>query len=61
MHLLATEPGVITDGTAAIDLGQTSGEIVVLASADTEMALLADAQARRLALALIEPANGALA
>jgi len=47
MHLLATEPGVIADGSAAVDLAQTPGDIVVLASADTEIALLAAAQARR--------------
>ncbi len=47
MHLLATEPGIIADGSAAIDLKQTPGEIIVLASADTEIALLAAAQARR--------------
>jgi cobaltochelatase CobN len=46
MHLLATEPGLIADGSAAVDLGQTPGDIVVLASADTEIALLAAAQAR---------------
>ena len=33
MHLLATEPGMIADGSAAVDLAQTSGNIVVLASA----------------------------
>jgi len=47
MHLLATEPGTIADGSAAVDLGQTPGDILVLASADTEIALLAAAQARR--------------
>src|SRR3954454_21585066 len=47
MHLLATEPGVIADGSEAVDLGQTPGDIIVLASADTEIALLAAAQARR--------------
>src|SRR5215211_6172771 len=47
MHLLATEPGIIEDGSAAIDLAQTPGDIIVLASADTEIALLAAAQARR--------------
>jgi cobaltochelatase CobN len=46
MHLLATEPGIIADGSAAIDLAQTPGDIIVLASADTEIALLAAAQAR---------------
>src|SRR5437773_998413 len=47
MHLLATEPGMIADGSAAVDLGQTPGDIVVLANADTEIALLAAAQAGR--------------
>jgi cobaltochelatase CobN len=47
MHLLATEPGMIADGSAAVDLAQTPGDIVMLASADTEIALLAAAQARR--------------
>src|SRR3981189_2562815 len=46
MHLLATEPGLIADGSAAVELAQTPGDIVVLASADTEIALLA-AGARR--------------
>ncbi|HEX3884167.1 MAG TPA: cobaltochelatase subunit CobN [Stellaceae bacterium] len=46
MHLLATEPGVVADGTEAVDLTQTPGDIVVLASADTEIALLAAAQSR---------------
>ncbi len=47
MHLLATIPGTIADGSAAIDLAQTPGDIVVLSSADTELALLAAAQKRR--------------
>ena len=47
MHLLATVPGTIADGSAAVDLAQTPGDIVVLSSADTEIALLAAAQARR--------------
>jgi cobaltochelatase CobN len=47
MHLLATEPGVIADGSEAIDLGQSPGDIVMLASADTEIALLAATQGRR--------------
>jgi cobaltochelatase CobN len=47
MHLLATLPGTIADGSAAVDLAQTPGDIVVLSSADTELALLAAAQARR--------------
>ncbi|HEX3953021.1 MAG TPA: cobaltochelatase subunit CobN [Stellaceae bacterium] len=47
MHLLATEPGIITDGSAAVDLAQTPADIIILASADTEIALLAAAQRRR--------------
>src|SRR5689334_10033149 len=47
MHLLAAEPGIIADGSAAIDLAQTPGDVIMLASADTEIALLAAAQARR--------------
>jgi cobaltochelatase CobN len=47
MHLLATIPGDITDGSAAVDLAQTAGDIVLLSSADTELALLAAAQRRR--------------
>src|SRR5579872_2319879 len=47
MHLLATEPGTIADGSAVIDLAQNPGDIVVLASADTEIALLAAAQRLR--------------
>ncbi len=47
MHLLATTPGTIADGSAAVDLAQTPGDIVVLSSADTEIALLAAAQRRR--------------
>ncbi|WP_417795239.1 cobaltochelatase subunit CobN [Terasakiella pusilla] len=41
MHLLAATPGAITDGSEAIDLGQTPGDIVVLSAADTEIACLA--------------------
>src|SRR5436190_24305817 len=47
MHLLATEPGIIADGSEAVDLAQTPGDIIVVASADTEIALLAASQARR--------------
>jgi cobaltochelatase CobN len=46
MHLLATIPGTIPDGSEAVDLAQTPGDIVLLSSADTELALLAAAQAR---------------
>jgi cobaltochelatase CobN len=47
VHLLATIPGTIPDGSAAVDLAQTRGDIVLLSSADTELALLSAAQARR--------------
>src|SRR5580700_8699320 len=47
MHLLATTPGTIADGSIAVDLVQTPGDIVVLSSADTDIALLAAAQKRR--------------
>ena len=44
MHLLATQPGEISDGAQAVDLEQSPGEIVVLSAADTEIACLAAAQ-----------------
>ena len=44
MHLLKAQPGVVADGSEAIDLGQTPGEIVVLSAADTELASLAAAR-----------------
>ena len=47
MHLLAVTSGAVEEGEA-VDLGQTPGEIVILSAADTELALLADAQRRRL-------------
>lgn len=46
MHLLAAQPGTISDGTEAVDLGQTAGDIVVLSAADTELACLAAAHDR---------------
>src|SRR5262249_11692642 len=42
--LLATRPGAISDGTAAVDLGQTPGDIIVLSAADSELSCLAAAQ-----------------
>ncbi len=47
MHLLAAQPGTIADGAAAVELGQTPGDIVVLSAADSEIACLAAAQRRR--------------
>ena len=45
MHLLAAKPGQIIDGSDAVDLGQTPGEIVVLSAADSELACLSKAYA----------------
>ena len=47
MHLLAAQPGSVQDGSEAIDLGQTPGDIVVITAADTEISSLA--LARRIA------------
>ena len=44
MHLLKAQPGVVADGSEAVDLGQTPGDIVVLSAADTELASLATAR-----------------
>ncbi|SCA57100.1 Aerobic cobaltochelatase subunit CobN [Candidatus Terasakiella magnetica] len=41
MHLLAATPGAVSDGSEAIDLGQTPADIVVMSAADTELACLA--------------------
>src|SRR6185295_6049593 len=48
MHLLAAKPGQIADGSEAIDLGQSPGEIVVLSAADSELACLSRAYAHLL-------------
>ena len=44
MHLLKAQPGAVADGSEAVDLAQTPGEIVVLSAADTELASLATAR-----------------
>lgn len=46
MHLLAASPGSINDGSEAVDLGQTPGDLVVLSAADSELACLAQARAK---------------
>ncbi len=43
MHLLAAIPGGIADGSEAVDLGQTPGDILFLSAADTELSSLAAA------------------
>lgn len=45
MHLLAAKPGEIADGSGAIDLGQTPGEVIVLSAADSDLSCLAAARA----------------
>ncbi len=47
MHLLAARPGLLIDGSEAVDLRQSPGDIAILSAADTELALLADAAQRR--------------
>ena len=44
MHLLQAQAGGINDGSEAVDLGQTPGDLVVLSAADSELAILAAAQ-----------------
>lgn len=44
MHLLAAQPGGISDGAEAVDLGQTPGDVVVLSAADSDLASLAAAR-----------------
>ena len=46
MHLLAATPGGISDGSEAIDLGQSPGDIVLLSAADTDLTALSLARAR---------------
>ena len=45
MHLLKAQPGVVADGSVAVDLGQTPGDLVFLSAADTEVASIAAARA----------------
>ena len=47
MHLLAAQPGTLSDGSEAVDLNQTPGDIVFISAADTELALLAEARSER--------------
>jgi cobaltochelatase CobN len=46
MHLLAAQPGAVSDGSEAVDLGQSPGDIVILSAAESELACLAAAQRR---------------
>ena len=47
MHLLNAQSAVAEDAGVAVDLGQTPGDVVFLSAADTELACLAAAAARR--------------
>ena len=42
MHLLVTQPGEINDGSEAVDLGQSQGDIVFLSAAASDLAILAE-------------------
>ncbi|HIJ37852.1 MAG TPA: cobaltochelatase subunit CobN, partial [Rhodospirillaceae bacterium] len=44
MHLLAATPGGVSDGSEAVDLGQSPGDLVLLSAADSELACLAAAK-----------------
>ena len=44
MHLLAAQPGSVQDGSEAIDLGQSPGDIVFITAADTEISAVAHAR-----------------
>ena len=41
MHLLLAQPGEVTDGSEAVDLGQSPADVIILTAADTELAALA--------------------
>jgi len=43
MHLLAAEPGTVSDGTEPVDLGQSPADVVFISAADTELSALAQA------------------
>ena len=47
MHLLNARTAAPDDAGEAVDLGQTPGDVVFLSAADSELACLASAQARR--------------
>ncbi|MFC3072567.1 cobaltochelatase subunit CobN [Shinella pollutisoli] len=47
MHLLLAQKGTIADGSEAIDLGQTPGDVLFLSAADTELAAIAAAHRAR--------------
>ncbi len=44
MHLLAAQPGAISDGSEPVDLAQTPADVVIISAADTELAGLSEAR-----------------
>jgi len=44
MHLLLAQPGEVSDGSEAVDLGQTPADVIIISAADTELAALAEAR-----------------
>ncbi len=44
MHLLLAQPGEISDGSEAVDLGQTPADVIIISAADTELAALSEAR-----------------
>ena len=56
MHLLAVTSGTLAEGTDAVDLNQSPGDVVILSAADTELNSLATAQ-QRVALFRLRLAN----
>ncbi|TNE38756.1 MAG: cobaltochelatase subunit CobN [Alphaproteobacteria bacterium] len=57
MHLLAAIPGSVSDGSEAVDLAQTPGEILYLSAADSELASLSKAQSTRVDAPTLRLAN----
>ena len=55
MHLLAAQPGTVDDGSEAVDLDQTQGDIVFLTAADSEISCLSLAQHQRRATDKMAP------
>ena len=46
MHLLAAQPGEISDGTEPVDPAQDPADVVFVSAADAELAALSAARAR---------------
>jgi len=44
MHLLLAQPGEVSDGSEAVDLGQTPADVIIISAADSELAALAEAR-----------------